>query len=299
VERFRLSSIGLGVARRLLLILVMLLAVLTAQTVHRSAPASAAGSPCRGSATPRWQHVVWVMMENRSFGSVIGSSAARYTNGLARSCGLATNYHALGHPSLPNYLALTSGSTHGVSNDGSPRQHPISGPSIFSQVSSRSLIESEPAPCAPHDSGAYLVQHNPQAFYTSGRAQCRVTDVALHAPPNISAAFTLIKPNAAHDMHSASTQAGDRWLRQFIPTLLATPQYRAGSTAIFIVWDESKRRAGDQVPLIAIAPSVPSGARLSSGLNHYSLLRTTEDMLGVSRLGAASSAPSMRTGFHL
>jgi phosphatidylinositol-3-phosphatase len=121
----------------------------------------------------------------------------------------------------------------------------------------------------------------------------------LHQPPDISAAFTLIKPNSRHDMHSASTQAGDSWLQHFIPTLLATPQYQAGTTAIFIVWDESQRGNGNQVPLIVIAPSVPPGDRVPTPLNHYSLLRTTEDLLRVAHLGAAASASSMSTAFHL
>jgi phosphatidylinositol-3-phosphatase len=176
VSRRRLSPASFRIAGRLLLVLTVLVTVLAAQTLPGTARASAAAGPCRGSAAPVWQHVVWVVMENRSFGSVIGSSAAPYTNSLARSCGVATNYHAIGHPSLPNYLALTSGSTHGVSDDGSPAQHPISGPSLFSQVSSRSLIESQPTPCALHDSGAYLVQHNPQAYYVSDRARCRTSD---------------------------------------------------------------------------------------------------------------------------
>jgi hypothetical protein len=240
-------------------------------------------------------------MENRSYSAVIGSSAAPYVNGLARSCGVATNYHAISHPSLPNYLAMTSGSTHGVTDNRSPGQHRISGPSIFSQVTSRSLVESMPSPCALSDSGGYLVHHNPQAYYTAGRARCKASDIALRTTPDISAPFTFIKPNSLHDMHSSSTRTGDNWLRSFIPRLLATPEYQSGNTAIFITWDEGqgKTTAGNQVPLIVIASSVPAGTRVPARLNHYSLLATTESMLGVGRLGAASSAASLRPGFHL
>jgi hypothetical protein len=285
-RRLRLASAVLAAA----VILPVLAAV--------DAPASAATQrPCRGTPAPTWRHIVWVVMENRNYSSVIGTPAARYINSLARSCGLATNYRAIRHPSLPNYLALTSGSTHGVTNNRLPRRLRISGPSIFSQVTSRSLVESMPSPCALSDSGSYLAHHNPQVYYTQQRPRCAIRDIRLRRPLDLSAAFTFIKPNAAHDMHSSSTRAGDDWLRGFIPKLLATPQYQAGNTAIFLTWDEG--RDANHVALVVIAPAVTAGARISTQFSHYSLLATTESMLGVRRLGAASTARLLLAPFHL
>src|ERR1700761_3245816 len=79
-------------------------------------------------------HVVWVVMENPGYGSIIGSSQAPYINQLANTYGLATNYRALAHPSLPNYIGLTSGGTQGISDDNDPSSHALTVPSIFSQL---------------------------------------------------------------------------------------------------------------------------------------------------------------------
>lgn len=81
-----------------------------------------ADRPCGlgGGAPPRLQHVVLIVMENRSYSEIVGSPAAPYFNRLAGLCGLATDYSAVAHPSLPNYLALTSGSTQQVTDDGGP-----------------------------------------------------------------------------------------------------------------------------------------------------------------------------------
>ncbi len=240
-------------------------------------------------------------MENRSFNEVVGSSSAPYLRSLAAACGLATNYSGVAHPSLPNYIALTSGSTQGISNDAGPQTDPVSAPSIFSLLGPgwRSLEESMPANCASSSSGNYAVRHNPAAYYTSVARACGRQDVPLGSTPDISARFTLITPNLCHDMHNCSTAAGDSWLAKVVPQILDSPTYRAGATALFITWDENDA-GGERVPTYVVAPSVAPGTRSAVAYTHYSLLRTTEDLLGVRPLlGAAATATSMRAAFNL
>lgn len=272
-----------------------------------NAAAPAAGGPDASrpcgvtAAAPGYDHVVWIVIENRGFGDVVGSPAAPYLASVARACGLATGYSGVAHPSLPNYLAMTSGSTHGVSDDANPSSHPINGPSIFSLLGGdwRSLQESMPANCARAGAGEYAVKHNPAAYYTSLTAACAVQDVPLAASPDISARFTLLTPNLCHDMHDCSTAAGDGWLASEMPLLLNSPTYRAGHTAIFITWDENDS-GGAVVPTYVLAPSVRPGTQVSAAFTHYSLLRTTEELLGLSPLlGAAAQAPSMAAPFGL
>lgn len=156
-----------------------------------------------------------------------------------------------------------------------------------------------PAGCARSPSGRYAVKHNPAAYYTSIRTQCQRLDLPLGPAPDLSAAFTFITPNLCHDMHDCSTRAGDLWLQQEMPQLLATPQYRAGGTAIFVTWDESTG-ATQRVPALVIAPTVPAGARVNVPYTHYSMLRTVEQLLGLSPLlGQAAGATSMAAGFNL
>jgi hypothetical protein len=268
-------------------------------------------APCGRTAAPAaWQHVVWIVFENKSYDQIVGSANAPYLNRIAGECGLAADYHAVAHPSLPNYIAMTSGSTQGITDDGPPSVYPLTAPSIFSQLGTggwRSLEESMPAPCASGSSGLYAVRHNPAAYYVPPALDCLAQDVPLTDPPDISAPFTFVTPNLCHDMHSspcASTTAdevaaGDTWLASFLPGVFATPEYRSGSTAVFITWDEDDFTSVQRVPTIVVAPSVAPGTEAATTFDHYGLLRTTEDMLGLDHLGGAATATSMKEAFGL
>jgi hypothetical protein len=243
----------------------------------------------------RIQHVVWILMENKDYSSVIGGGSAPFINRLARTYGLATNYSAISHPSLPNYIALTSGSDQGIADDSDPSSHRLNVPSIFSQLpgaGSRSLEQGMPSNCATGDSGEYAVRHNPETYYTTLGTGCRRYDVPFGAKPNLSARFTFVTPNLINDMHDGSIGDGDRFLRSYLPALLATSQYRARNTVIFITWDENEGSGGNQVPCIVISPFTHR-VRDRTRYTHYSLLRTTEALLGLPFLGNARSAASM------
>ena len=241
-------------------------------------------------------------MENHGSGSIVGSSQAPYVNQLANSYGLATNYFAISHPSLPNYVALTSGSTQGVGDDNGPSSHPLNVPSIFSQLpggQSRSLQESMPSSCLKSDSGQYVLHHNPMAYYTNLGSDCGNFDVGFGASPDLSAAFTFITPNAIHDMLDGTIAQGDAFLSSYVPALMATPQYQAGNTAIFITWDEDENSGGsNKVPTIVVSPYT-GAVTVATSYNHYSLLRTAEDLLGLPALGNAASASPMESAFGL
>src|SRR3954466_3344509 len=110
-------------------------------------------------------------MENKSSDRVVGSKSAPYLNDLAGHCGLANNDHGVAHPSLPNYIALTSGSTQGITDDRPPSAHPLTPSSLFSHLDSpgrawRSYEEAMPTNCSRADSGRYAVRHNPATYYS-------------------------------------------------------------------------------------------------------------------------------------
>jgi phosphatidylinositol-3-phosphatase len=267
--------------------------------------------PCAGRRPRlRYRHVIWIAFENKSFSQVIGSSNAPYINKVAHACGLATNFFAEAHPSLPNYIAMTSGSTQGITDDEGPSAHPLSVPSIFSQLGShwKALAEDMPSNCHRSDAGNYAVRHNPAVYYRSVGNACLRQDKPLTRHPDTAARFTFITPNLCHDMHSCPTQSntqtetrtGDRWLSAFLPKLLTTREYRSGKTVIFITWDEDDFHGSQHVPTLVVAPSVRRGARVRIRLDHYSMLRTTEQLMGLHRyLGRAASARNMARAFHL
>jgi hypothetical protein len=293
--------------------------------VTATSPAAAAAGPCGTAAAPRaYRHVIWIWMENHSLGDIIGSkSQAPYINSIAGQCGLATSYHVTTHPSLPNYLSATSGL--------SQARLPIlsftdCSPSVFCRTSARSIFgqgetwkayqESMPSSCDKSNSGEYAVRHNPAAYYTSlpGCAAGDVpypqlrTDLARGTLP----AFSFITPNLLHDMHDGTIAQGDAWLASNLPAILGSGPYRVGTTAVFITWDEgsggypvedcdntTSTDASCRVATIVISPGTPAGTRSGAFFSHYSLLATTEELLGLPRLGQAASAPTMLAAFRL
>jgi hypothetical protein len=215
------------------------------------------------------------------------------------------------HPSLPNYLAATSGGTWGVVDDGPPSVHPLAVESIFGEApSAASYEESMPSNCALESSGTYAVKHNPEAYYVRVRGACGSDNRplgAVRSSPFLRAlnngtlpAFTFVTPNLCNDMHDCPAETGDRWLASWLPRITASRTYRAGRTVLFITWDENDGSSGNRVATIVVSPSTTPGTRSGLPFTHYSLLRTTEELLGLPRrLGLASRAPSMRSAFNL
>lgn len=253
------------------------------------ASAAAATSPCRGQAPPaHYKHVVWIFLENKSFSDIIGNPNAPYLNSLASQCAVA-HVQAATHPSLPNYIALTSGSTHGITDDGNPSAHPISGPSIFSQLKGnwRSYAQSMPKPCTLTNSGEYAVRHVPATYYKNLRRMCKTHVLPYgNKAPKLNAAFTTITPNLINDMHSGgSTQQqiknGDHYLAGFVPKLLKTWAYKSGSTAVLITWDEG-RGSNNVVAGILLSRSV--GHTDLGNMTYRDVLHMTENMLHLPQL---------------
>jgi len=315
------------VRNRLLLTAAVMLATLGASAgVVSASPASAASGPCGTTTTAphAYQHVIWIWMENHSLSDIIGNtSQAPYLNSLAAGCGLATDYHNTTHPSLPNYLAATSGLAQGSLPVLSYLDCDVSfvcdtsAPSIFGQGETwKAYEESMPSNCDRSNSGEYAVRHNPAPYYTT-LSGCASRDVpypqlAKDLAGNALPAFSFITPNLIDDMHDGTIAQGDAWLASNLPAILNSSQYRAGTTAVFITWDEGSggypiEDCDDstvtdnscRVPTIVISPSTPAGTKSGAFFDHYSLLGTTEQLLGLPRLASAASAPTMTAAFHL
>jgi phosphatidylinositol-3-phosphatase len=293
-----------GVAAALLTVSVAMSAVSTLAACAATPPTAlvTTARPCADAASHvTYSHVVVVFMENKSFSQIIGNPAAPYVNSLAHACGLATQYHGITYPSLPNYLAATSGSTYGVADDGPPAAHPIHAASIFSQTAAswQSLSESMPVNCDRSDAYPYMVKHNPAPYYTTAATECRKQNLPLPSAPTFAARYTFVTPNMLHDMHDGTIAQGDAWLKTFVPKVIGSAGYQTGSTILVIVWDTDDRSANNRAPAIVVAPQVKPGTTSATVFNHYSLLRLSEETLGLPLLGSAARAASMRAAFHL
>ncbi len=265
--------------------------------------ASSNPGPC-GTArkVPRWQHVVWIVLENHGSTTALDPRTAPYLSTLAKSCAVATNVRATAHPSLPNYLAMTSGRTHGITDDRDPRHHRLGGSSIFSQLGKggwRVLAESMPRNCARTDSGAYAVRHNPATYYTNLGRQCTRQDRPLRSATTLSARFTMIVPNQRNNAHDRGVESADQWLSHRLPGILASRQYRAGRTAVFVTYDENEGTRPNRVTSVVIAPTAVAGTVSTRRLTHYSLLRATQRMFGLPGIGKSRRAPLYPRAFGL
>jgi phosphatidylinositol-3-phosphatase len=244
---------------------------------------------------PRLTRVVVVVMENKDCGEVIGRRDAPYENALARRFAFASRHFALTHPSLPNYLGLTGGSTFGITTDCTDCA--VAGSNLVDQlerarISWKAYMQGMPRPCfAGAESGRYVKRHNPFAYYddvASSHARCsRVVpldrlsrDLASHTLPR----FVWISPDLCNDMHDCSVRTGDRFLARLVPPLLRALGRRG---VLFLTWDED-RAAGGNVPLVVAGPAARPGARSGLRYDHYSLLRTIEDAFGLQRLRNAA-----------
>ena len=279
-------------------------------TPSKPAPTAPPPTPAP-SVVPAFSHVFVIVMENHEYGSVIGSAAAPYTNGLAASYGLATNYYGVSHPSLPNYLALTAGSTFGITSDCTTCY--VSATNIADQVEAsgrswKAYMEDMPTPCyMGAASGNYAMKHNPFMYYNDIRtnaARCAAhvvpftlfgADMSSGQVPN----FAWITPNMCNDTHDCAVSTGDNWLRNVVPTITASAAFRNGGV-LFITWDEGTSNAGccgngggGHVATLVIAPSARAGFRSGIAENHYGLLRTIEDGFHLAHLGAAGSSSNV------
>jgi phospholipase C len=248
-------------------------------------------------------HVVTIVMENKEYGAVVGASGAPYTNRLARRYGLATRAFGIRHPSLPNYLALTSGSTHGI--DSNCTDCHVAAPSIAGQLEAAQLswkayLEDLPQPCFTGASaGAYAKKHNPFAYYddvTQTASRCRrmvpLAQLANDLRSGRLPTYAFIVPNLCSDTHDCPVSTGDRFLAHVVPTVLAG----LGPHGFLVVsYDEGTTdagccgaSAGGHIPLIVAGPDVRRGARQTRPVDLYGVLRTTEAALRLPALGEAA-----------
>lgn len=242
-------------------------------------------------------HVFVVVLENHSFGEIIGSPEAPFLNKLADQGGLATNYTAIRHPSLPNYIAMIGGSTFGIKTNCtkcSVRASNLADQLENAGLTWRAYEESIPRPCFMGAySGHYAKKHSPFLYFkniTGDAHRCKKhvvgfnelrSDINSDSLPN----FSLIVPNEIHDMHSASIRKCDRFLKALLPDLLATDAFQQDGVLV-VTWDEGTDPA-NHIATIVRSPLTPAGTRSNAAFNHYSLLKTIEEVFGLSFLRKA------------
>lgn len=255
-------------------------------------------------------HVIVIMMENEESSDVIGAPAAPYTNALVRRYGLATQSFAIAHPSLPNYLALTSGSTQRVSTDCT--ECTVAAPNIVdqleaAQISWKAYLENTPTACFKGaTAGEYAKKHNPFIYYddiahSPHRCGKLVGFGALAADLRHGRlpTYAWISPNLCDDGHDCGVGGGDRFLARTVPSLLAELGLHG---LLVLTWDEGSSdkgccgavARGGRIATILAGPDVRRGGRDGQPVNHYGVLGTIEEALGLPPLAGAADPRSGR-----
>jgi phosphatidylinositol-3-phosphatase len=267
------------------------------------------GVACGGAATstaptagskPRFRHVVVVVFENHETEQVLGNSQAPTFNRLASRYATLANYTAVTHPSLPNYLALVSGSTQGI--DSNCTSCIVEGRSLADTLQASKKTWKAYAEGLPSmgftgaTSGRYAKKHNPFVYFRRNLTGPRLRRIVPFSQflPDLRRkrlpTFSLVIPDLCHDMHDCSVATGDAWLAAFMRPLLRGPALR--DTVVFVVFDEGRTDVGGggRVLAIAVGRHVRRHTRVNAPINHYGLLRTIEEGLGLPLLGRSAGA---------
>lgn len=272
-----------------------------------AATPTAGGSASATARTPTGVSKVLVfMVENHSLAQMRAGMPKTYA--FATRHAYATDYTAIRHPSLPNYIAIAAGSTLGVADDADPSAHRLTGTSVFRQArrhgkTATVYADAMPHRCALTNSGEYAVRHNPWAYFVRDRAACRKHDVNARRLRHDAAAGTLpdvgfVIPDVLHDAHDGTLAQADRWISSRIAMLTAGPDWRAGRLAIVVTADEDDRHSGNRV-LTVVATRGQTPRVVGSPLNHYSLAGFLDDVIGARRLRHARTAPSLAKAFGI
>jgi phosphatidylinositol-3-phosphatase len=243
---------------------------------------------------PKPAHVVVVIEENHGYSQIIGSSQAPYINTLATEGALFTKSYAVTHPSQPNYLALFSGSTQGITDDSCP--HTFSAQSLESELitAGKSFVGYSEALPAPNSmvctSGTYARKHAPWTDFSKdlGKDNQPFTSFPTDFAKLPTVAWVI--PNLDDDMHDGTIQQGDSWLQTHL--LAYVTWARNNNSLLIIQWDENDGSIGNHVATIFVGPMVKPG-KYSETINHYNILRTLEDMYGLPHLGKSATAKAI------
>jgi phosphatidylinositol-3-phosphatase len=272
----------------LISLLVILIGVVASNLLLTAPKAQAA-------AVPAYAHVVVVIEENHAANQIIGSTNAPYINSLASQGALFTNSHAVSHPSEPNYMALFSGSTQGLTSDACPVT--FAGPDLGGELIKAGKTYdgySESMPSVGYTgctyNSLYARKHNAGANFSDVPASTNLPFTSF--PTNFSSLPTVsfVDPNLQDDMHDGSVQKGDTWLKADIDKYAQWA--KTNNSLLIVTWDENDGSTGNIIPTIFVGQHVKVG-KYTENINHYNVLRTIEDMYALPYAHSSSTATTI------
>ncbi len=259
--------------------------------------------------------VLTFVVENKSLDQM--KQSMKYTFNLAEKYAYATNYKAVARPSLPNYIAIATGSDQGISSNDLPGEGlAFNGKTVFKQAidkgkTAKIYAESMPSNCYAKNKGWYVPRHNPWTYVQNESDLCDKFDVDMSSFNSDVAAGTLpnsglVVPNNCHNSHDdkepgCKLSDADDWFKDKMEKIMNGPDWKSGKLLVILTADEAdKDDASQQVLTVALNKSLEGASLVSKcNLNHYSLSKLYSDIAGAEPLGQAGSAEDLAACFKL
>lgn len=259
------------------------------------------GSSARAAALPSPDHVVVVVMENHAYTQVIGSSSAPYLNNTVKAGGAAlTQSYGLTHPSEPNYYMLFSGSNQGRTDDGCVGVGSLSAPNLGSELiaagkSWASYNETLPSQGSTVcSSGDYAQKHNPWFGFSNVPTSTAKTMTQFPTDFTTLPKVSFVVPNLCGDMHDCSVSTGDTWIKNKLGAYATWA--KTHNSMLVVTFDEDNKLSGNRIPTLFYGEHVAAGSSSSATYNHYHVLRTLEDLAGLTTHAGNAASASDITG---
>ncbi|MBP2329552.1 acid phosphatase [Kibdelosporangium banguiense] len=268
-------------------------ATLTAVTASHDATAGPGIQPV-AAAVPRFDHIVMVMFENKNYSSINGSSSAPYFNSLATQGAKFSQSFAITHPSQPNYIAIFSGSTQGVTDDRCPINLG-SKTNLASQLTGAGKTFKGYSEAMPSDgytgcsSGTYRRKHNSWVDFSNVPASSNLRYSRFPSDYTQLPTVSFVTPDMCHDMHDCPIGTGDTWLKNHLDGYVQWA--KTHNSLLIVTFDEDCGTPVNQIFTVFVGAHVKPGT-YSKRIDHYTVLRTIEasyDLPGINN--AANRSP--------
>ncbi|WP_327237912.1 alkaline phosphatase family protein [Streptomyces sp. NBC_01317] len=262
---------------------------------------AATGSTAQAAALPAPDHVVVVVMENHAYSQVIGASGAPYLNTTLKAGGATlTQSFGLTHPSEPNYYMLFSGSNQGRTDDGCVKVGSLSAANLASELIKAgktwaSYNESLPSQGSTTcSSGDYAQKHNPWFGFSNVPTSTAKTMTQFPTDYTTLPKVSFVVPNLCSDMHDCSVSTGDTWIKNKLGAYASWA--KTHNSMLVVTFDEDNKLSGNRIPTLFYGQHVTPGSSVATTYNHYNVLRTLEDLAGLTTHAGNAASASAVTG---
>jgi hypothetical protein len=239
-------------------------------------------------------HIVIVVEENHSYREIYNNPKAPYMNQLMNNGANLVNHYATRHPSQPNYLDLFSGSNQGVTSDKQPKTmfktDNLAAELIKHGYTFGGYSESQPKVGfnGPYDhTFKYARKHNPWTNFTNVPASANMPFTSFPKEYSKLPTVSFVIPNMDHDIHDGTIKQADDWLKNNLSGYVKWAQTH--NSLFILTWDEDDMSAQNKIPTAFVGPMVKKGTYTQKS-DHFSLLRTIEDLYGLPAVGASKTA---------